>query len=288
MQPTSNLGPEATRRIIEEHVDDAIIVAREDMTIVYVNRAAELLFGYDRSELLGRDIKMLVPPARVAAHEAQAKAFWSSPDPQPVEVHDRAGLTALDKQGNEFPVSIKLSPFVVGKDRMVTTIVREPVVVTPLGRWDKMVRNIKLSYVLALMALFCVVYAIGTQVSDPVTVYRFLNPVLIAVGVGILVSYLSSVAAVFRSRIMTPGHLLVLGIFFNWFGIVGRSVSWYLSGKTPPPEDIWMWLTAMVFSFIGGALHITAVEAVESEWPPKYFIVAGITTIVVLAYTLLL
>src|SRR4029453_5349473 len=48
-------------RALLESAPDGIVIADRDGRIAMVNRQAELLFGYEREELLGRDVETLLP-----------------------------------------------------------------------------------------------------------------------------------------------------------------------------------------------------------------------------------
>ena len=275
---------EAAQKIIEEQIDDAIVVVREDMKIVYANKAAEVLFKYDRDELVGNDVKMLVPTPRQDAHEAQALEWWKKP--AEVSVHERRGLTAVDSEGREFPVVIKLVPF-GGGDRLVTAIVREVFAERPENKWDRLIRGVSFSHLALALTLIALVFSLIVTGTDIKTAFRITNSLVVAVGAGLLISYAPSVWEAVRSRNLSPGHLLVFGITFNWVGIVIRSVSWYVTGQTPPVGDLAPWLGALFLAVLGGFLHVAAVEAIESRWPPRHFILASLTAAAVTAYTMI-
>lgn len=45
--------------------------------IVVFNQQAELLFGYDRTEVLGKDLRVLLPASTHDAHEKHIKRFFA-------------------------------------------------------------------------------------------------------------------------------------------------------------------------------------------------------------------
>jgi len=100
------LTREQQLRLLIETALDGVIVVDGKGTIRFVNAIAEKLFGYSRSELVGRNIEVLVPDRFVEAHSALRTTYLRTP-------HTRAmgagrDLYARRKDGGEFPVEIGL------------------------------------------------------------------------------------------------------------------------------------------------------------------------------------
>ncbi len=76
--------------------------------ILSINAHMEKLFGYAREELIGRPVEMLVPAQFRAAHGAHRASFAANP--QTRRVGRGRDLTAVRKDGTEFPVEIGLGP----------------------------------------------------------------------------------------------------------------------------------------------------------------------------------
>jgi PAS domain S-box-containing protein len=93
--------------LIVERIPDALLMADRDGRIIYVNRNIEALFGYARSELLGRPLEILVPPRFRARHPAHVAGFFS--DPKARLMGAGRELFGLRKDGSEVPVEIGLS-----------------------------------------------------------------------------------------------------------------------------------------------------------------------------------
>ncbi|NMM33008.1 MAG: PAS domain S-box protein [Phycicoccus sp.] len=90
--------------------------------IRFVNHPMELLFGYDRTELIGQPIELLVPVAVRQAHRELREGHATG-----VELRTMgSGLTLTGRQqdGTEFPVGISLSP-VFDKDLSSVAVVRD-------------------------------------------------------------------------------------------------------------------------------------------------------------------
>jgi PAS domain S-box-containing protein len=73
-----------------------------------VNSMTEKMFGYDRQELLGKPIELLVPE-RFRRHHPQFRAGFSA-DPRARPMGAGRDLFGLHKDGREFPVEIGLNP----------------------------------------------------------------------------------------------------------------------------------------------------------------------------------
>jgi PAS domain S-box-containing protein len=66
---------EERARAISESVLDAIITADDKGTIVSVNKATESIFGYEREELIGRNVKFLMPEPFHSRHDQFIEHF---------------------------------------------------------------------------------------------------------------------------------------------------------------------------------------------------------------------
>jgi PAS domain S-box-containing protein len=103
---------EAQLRAVIEASPEAVLLVESDATISYANRVCERVFGYTPAEALDLDVNQLVPPAYRVRHREYIAAFTQSPQSRPL----RSGikLTALHRNGTEFPVEVSLSPMTIG------------------------------------------------------------------------------------------------------------------------------------------------------------------------------
>ncbi len=105
-----------TRRYLEgliQSVAEAIISFGHDGRILTWNAAAERIFGYPRSEIVGHAFQQLIPPARAGELE-QAIAQVSKGQ----IVRDVPSMR-LRKGGQEFPVSVTYAPIRGSDDRVL-------------------------------------------------------------------------------------------------------------------------------------------------------------------------
>jgi PAS domain S-box-containing protein len=87
---------------IVELAPTAMLVVEPGNSIVLVNEAVERMFGYDRSELLGRNIEILAPVRLRGGHGACAQFFGA----EETSVESRGQR----KDGSEFPLEVMLTP----------------------------------------------------------------------------------------------------------------------------------------------------------------------------------
>ena len=98
---------EAKFRGLLESAPDPMVVVNREGRIVLVNAQAEETFGYRREDLLGQPMDILVPKRLQAECLEYRTRFLRAPQKSPMgatlEIH------GLRRDGNEFPVEIKLS-----------------------------------------------------------------------------------------------------------------------------------------------------------------------------------
>jgi PAS domain S-box-containing protein len=102
---------------------DAMVIVDREGRIVLANRQAQLVFGYDASELLGRPIEVLVPETYRAGHVHQRDRYIASPRTRPMGAG--IDLYARRQDGSEFPVEISLSPMETPEGLLITAAVRD-------------------------------------------------------------------------------------------------------------------------------------------------------------------
>jgi len=92
-----------------EHATEGIILTDDKGRIVLLNPAAFQLFDYDKDELLGKSIEILIPMRFHGSHVGYREGFYKHPGNRTMG-HGR-DLYARKKNGQEFPVEVSLSHF---------------------------------------------------------------------------------------------------------------------------------------------------------------------------------
>lgn len=114
---------EAQLRAIFEHSPDAIIGVDPRGTILEVNAQVETFFGYNRSELIGEPVEILVPERLRDKHPKYRDDYQHAARTRPMGVG--LELFGLRKNGTEFPVDIMLSPIDTPEGKMVLSVIRD-------------------------------------------------------------------------------------------------------------------------------------------------------------------
>jgi PAS domain S-box-containing protein len=139
----------AERRFREliENAPDAILQVDARGVILIANRAAEIIFGYDRKDLIGMPIDRLVPDAFRAQHAKHRESFAAGGVSRPMGLG--LDLCARRKDGAEIPVEISLSPKQTENGVMVTAIIRD---VKERKRAEQQIQALQQSYMAELEA----------------------------------------------------------------------------------------------------------------------------------------
>jgi PAS domain S-box-containing protein len=111
---------ERFRRVVES-APNAMVMIDASGRIDMVNAQAERLFGYQREELLGQSVEILVPDRFRGQHPGLRRSFFGDPKSRPMGVG--RDLYGLRKNGSEFPVEIGLNPIETGDGVMVLSAI---------------------------------------------------------------------------------------------------------------------------------------------------------------------
>jgi two-component system sensor kinase FixL len=114
---------EARARAILESARDAIITIDEQGQIVEFNRAAEAMFGYSNAEILGTNVKLLMPSPYREEHDSYIEEYERTGVKRAIgKIRD---VYAQRKCGETFPIELAVSEVSSSDHRIYTAIIRD-------------------------------------------------------------------------------------------------------------------------------------------------------------------
>jgi PAS domain S-box-containing protein len=114
---------EAKYRGLLEAAPDAMVITDANGRIVLVNAQTERQFGYRRDELVGQLVELLVPQRFREIHPHHRQDYATHPSTR--STREGMELSAVRKDGSEFPVEIMLSPLESPEGILVTAAIRD-------------------------------------------------------------------------------------------------------------------------------------------------------------------
>jgi PAS domain S-box-containing protein len=114
---------EGRYRGLLEAAPDAMVVVNQGGEIVLLNVQAEKQFGYRRDELVGQQVKNLIPVG--FAERLVADGLRSAAEALAQQIGTGIELTGRRKDGSSFPIEIMLSPLESAEGILVTAAIRD-------------------------------------------------------------------------------------------------------------------------------------------------------------------
>ena len=107
--------------LLFEAAPDGLVITDQAGRMTRVNRKTEQLFGFDRSELIGQPVELLVPERLRGHHAGHRRQFVARTDAHPMGGGSDRQLLALRKDGSEFAAGISLSAS-IDRDWVIVSI----------------------------------------------------------------------------------------------------------------------------------------------------------------------
>jgi two-component system sensor kinase FixL len=126
---------EARTRTILETAVDAILTIDPGGIVESINPAAEKLFGYPANEVLGQNVKMLMPEPYRHEHDGYLHNYLTTGQKKIIGIGRE--VTGLRKDGSTFPMDLAVSEVQLGTRRLFTGIVRD---ITDRNRAEEQLR----------------------------------------------------------------------------------------------------------------------------------------------------
>ena len=104
-------------------VVDGIITIDEQGSMETVNPAAEKLFGYAADEMIGRNVRMLMPEPYAGHHDGYLAAYRKTGEAKIIGIGRE--VVGKRKDGSEFPLDLAVSEVRIGTHRIFVGVVRD-------------------------------------------------------------------------------------------------------------------------------------------------------------------
>ena len=168
-----NRAEEAFRRVeqqaraIVDSALDAVIVMDAEGIITDWNKQAEETFGWTRPEALGRRMSETIIPAQYRlSHERGLEHFFRTG--QGPVLNRRIEITALRRDGTEFPVELSITPLKSGDTWTFSSFIRD---ITARRQAEEDLRNAhaELAHVNRVMTMGELAASIAHEVNQPLS-----------------------------------------------------------------------------------------------------------------------
>ena len=114
---------ESRIRAIVENVLDGIITIDAKGTVQTMNRAAEQIFGYKSEEVVGENVKMLMPENYSVEHDSYLSNYLTTGNAKVIGIGRE--VTGLRKDDSVFPMELAVSEMQIEGEHIFTGIVRD-------------------------------------------------------------------------------------------------------------------------------------------------------------------
>jgi len=114
---------EELNRAILNTVIDGIITIDETATVIRFNPAAEKIFGFTPSEVIGKNVNLLMPEPYHSEHDSYMRSYLTTGQTKVIGIGRE--VRGRRKDGREFPMDLAVSEMRLDGRRMFTGIARD-------------------------------------------------------------------------------------------------------------------------------------------------------------------
>src|SRR5215469_7543586 len=156
----------ALLRSILETVPDAMIVIDHHGVVQSFSKAAERLFGYSPSEVLGRNVRMLMPSPYRGQHDRYLKRYLTTGERRIIGIG--RVVVGLRKDGSTFPMELSVGEVNTDGRRLFTGFVRD---LTDRQQTERRLQELQdgLLHVSRLRSMGQMAAALAHELNQPLT-----------------------------------------------------------------------------------------------------------------------
>ncbi len=122
-RPSGHSLDEARWQAVVTTAQDAIICIDRSGVVTLFNPAAERIFGYPSKEMVGQDVRLLMPSPYAEEHAEYLRRYEATGEAKAIgRVRD---VSAKRKNGTIFPIELSVSKVAGGKDITYAAIIRD-------------------------------------------------------------------------------------------------------------------------------------------------------------------
>ena len=123
-EPTVPLWPQSVSQFFQ-FVRDGIIFINEHHQIIRFNDGAMEIFGYERGEVYGQPLNLLLPPRLHHRHTELMRTYFEDELAQDINAVKRGEIIGQRKDGTEFPIEASVSRFDTPNGKIAAVILRD-------------------------------------------------------------------------------------------------------------------------------------------------------------------
>ena len=109
--------------ILLEAVSEGVIIVDEHQQIMEINSTAEAIFGYKKSELMQKELNLLIPSNYHKNHSKHFNNFIIKGKKR--KMGEATDIYGLKKTGDIFPIEVELNPFTIYNKTYVMALVKD-------------------------------------------------------------------------------------------------------------------------------------------------------------------
>ncbi len=157
---------EAHLRSILETIPDAMIVIDERGRILSFSAAAEKMFGFQESEVVGENVSTLMPSPDRERHDLYLARYLATGDRKIIGIG--RVTTARHRDGTTFPIDLHIGEARIGDERVFTGFIRD---LTERQQAELRVHDLQteLAHVSRVTAMGTLATAIAHELNQPLT-----------------------------------------------------------------------------------------------------------------------